>query len=150
MQERVGQEFEGVISSVTAFGIFVELENTVEGLVHVSFLMDDYYHFDENTFSLIGERTKRIFRIGDRVKVKVSGVSLEERKIDFELVEHTPTQFVEEYDHLQKKKRKKQAEAKDRREKSTPRNSKKKKEKKQGIQLSVSKSKTKSKRKRKK
>jgi ribonuclease R len=141
MQERVGQEFEGMISSVTSFGIFVELSNTIEGLIHVSFLTDDYYHYDENTYSLIGERTKRIFRIGDQVKIKVSGVNLEERKIDFLLVEHTPSQQFEEYDHLRKKERKKKAEEKNRRSKQRPRTSKDTKgtkgKKKQGVQLKV-------------
>src|SRR5699024_873894 len=60
MQDKIGEEFTGVISSVTHFGLFVELENTVEGLVHVSYLTDDYYHFDERSYALIGERTGNI------------------------------------------------------------------------------------------
>jgi ribonuclease R len=90
MTEHVGEEYEGTISGVTSFGIFVELENTIEGLVHVSFLNDDYYRYEEKYYCLIGERTGRILRIGDKVKIKVSGVNMEERKIDFELLEHTP------------------------------------------------------------
>ncbi|WP_044641232.1 ribonuclease R [Risungbinella massiliensis] len=124
MSERIGEEFTGIISSVTNFGIFVELSNTIEGLIHVSYLNDDYYHYDESTYSLIGERTKRIFRIGDQVKIKVSNVNLEERKIDFELLEHTPTQQFEEYDHLRKKRRSKKAEEKTRRSKEKPRSPK--------------------------
>ncbi|SEN69807.1 ribonuclease R [Lihuaxuella thermophila] len=88
MMDKVGEEFEGIISSVTSFGIFVELPNTIEGLIHLSYLTDDYYNYDDRAYCLIGERTGRIFRIGDRVRIRVSGVNLEERKIDFELLEH--------------------------------------------------------------
>ncbi len=90
MMDKIGDEYDGIISSVTSFGIFVELPNTVEGLIHVSFLTDDYYHYDEGSYSLIGERTGRIMRIGDKVRIKVSGVNIEERKVDFELLEHFP------------------------------------------------------------
>lgn len=86
MQDKIGEDFEGVISSVTGFGLFVELENTVEGLVHVSDLSDDYYNFDERSYALIGERTGNVFRIGDAIKVKVSGVNLEEQAVDFEII----------------------------------------------------------------
>jgi ribonuclease R len=94
MMDKIGDEYEGIISSVTSFGIFVELPNTVEGLVHVSYLTDDYYHYDESSYSLIGERTGRIMRIGDKVRIKVSGVNIDERKIDFELLEHFPGEDV--------------------------------------------------------
>lgn len=90
MMDKIGDEYDGIISSVTSFGIFVELPNTVEGLIHVSFLTDDYYHYDESSYSLIGERTGRIMRIGDKARIKVSGVNIDERKIDFELLEHFP------------------------------------------------------------
>ncbi|MFM1654928.1 ribonuclease R [Brevibacillus sp. B_LB10_24] len=86
MQERIGEEFDGVISGVTSFGIFVELPNTIEGLVHVSYLTDDYYHYHEKMYALIGERTGKQYRIGDEVKVRVSNVNLDERAIDFEIV----------------------------------------------------------------
>lgn len=86
MLERIGEEFEGVISGVTSFGIFVELPNTIEGLVHVSFLTDDYYHYHEKAYALIGERTGKQFRIGDVVQVRVSNVNVDERAIDFEIV----------------------------------------------------------------
>ncbi|MBA4603658.1 ribonuclease R [Thermoactinomyces mirandus] len=92
MMDKIGDEFDGIISSVTSFGIFAELPNTVEGLIHVSFLTDDYYHYDESSYSLIGERTGRIMRIGDKVRIKVSGVNIDERKIDFELLEHFPNE----------------------------------------------------------
>lgn len=86
MQERIGEEYIGTISSVTNFGLFVELDNTVEGLIHVSYMTDDYYHFDERSYALIGERTGSIYRIGAEVKVKVVGVNIEERAVDFELI----------------------------------------------------------------
>ncbi len=86
MQDKIGEEFDGVISSVTGFGLFVELENTVEGLVHVTDLTDDYYHFDERSMALIGERTANVFRIGDAITIKVADVNLEERSVDFEVV----------------------------------------------------------------
>ncbi|SFX21670.1 ribonuclease R [Thermoactinomyces sp. DSM 45891] len=107
MKEHVGEEFEGVISSITNFGIFVELPNTVEGLIHVSNLTDDYYNFHERAYLLIGERTKHIFRMGDPIKIRVSGASLEERKVDFELVEHiTQHELDESFFHREKSKTK--------------------------------------------
>jgi len=87
MLDKIGEEFEGIVSSVTSFGMFVELENTVEGLVRLSDMTDDYYHFHEMQLALIGERTARVFRIGDELKVRVARVNLDERQIDFELVE---------------------------------------------------------------
>ncbi|MFD2629098.1 ribonuclease R [Oceanobacillus kapialis] len=85
MQDKIGEEYTGVISSVTNFGLFVELENTIEGLVHVSYLTDDYYHYDEGRHAMIGERTANVYRIGDEVKVKVAGVNIDERAVDFEM-----------------------------------------------------------------
>lgn len=95
MMDKIGEEYEGIISSVTSFGLFVELPNTIEGLIHVSFMTDDYYHFHESSYSLVGERTGRVYRIGDPVRIKVSGVNIEERKIDFELLEHLAEQNFE-------------------------------------------------------
>lgn len=86
MSDKIGEEFEGIVSSITNFGIFVELPNTIEGLVHISNMTDDYYNFDERTMLMIGERTGRQFRIGDEVKVRVAGVNIEESSIDFEIV----------------------------------------------------------------
>jgi ribonuclease R len=86
MMDHIGEEFEGIISSVTNWGVYVELPNTVEGLVHVLDMTDDYYEFDERTMSLIGQRSKKIYRIGDEAKVKVIGASKEEGEIDFEIV----------------------------------------------------------------
>ncbi|UOQ45881.1 ribonuclease R [Halobacillus salinarum] len=85
MQDKIGEEYEGVISSITSFGMFVELPNTVEGLVHVSTLTDDYYHFHEKQYAMIGERTGNVFRIGDEVTIRVTNVNLDERVVDFEI-----------------------------------------------------------------
>lgn len=87
MLDKVGEEFEGIISSVTSFGMFIELDNTVEGLTRLSALTDDFYHFDEQHMALIGERTSKVFRIGDEVKVRVARVNMDDYTIDFELVD---------------------------------------------------------------
>ena len=88
MLDKIGESYKGIISSVTSFGIFVELQDIyVEGLVHVTALGNDYYHYDPARHWLIGERTNRIYRLGDVVDVKVVQVNLDERKIDFELIE---------------------------------------------------------------
>lgn len=87
MEPFVGQEFEGVISSVTGFGFFVMLPNTVEGLVRLETLKDDYYVFDEKTLSLTGERSGHTFTVGDEVKVKLAAASKISRRIDFILLE---------------------------------------------------------------
>ena len=92
MLERVGQEFDGKISAVTAFGVFVRLDDIyVEGLVHVTALNNDYYHFDPATLQLAGERTGQVMRMGDKIRIKVSEVNLDERKIDFESISHEMT-----------------------------------------------------------
>lgn len=88
MKDKEGDVFEGLISGVTSFGFFVELkEYFVEGLVHVSSLLDDYYIFDGKKHSLTGEHTKRVFRLGDEVTVRVGKVDLERRRIDLALEE---------------------------------------------------------------
>jgi ribonuclease R len=88
MEQHVGGEFEGTISGVTSFGLFVELdESKVNGLIHVTQLPHDYYHFDPIRKTLQGERTAREFRLGDRVSIVVMKASVEDRKIDFKLVE---------------------------------------------------------------
>jgi ribonuclease R len=88
MEQHVGGQFDGVISGVTSFGLFVELDDSkVNGLVHVTQLANDYYHFDPIRKTLTGERRGREYRLGDRVRVVVLKASLEERKIDFRLVE---------------------------------------------------------------
>ncbi|SDG56977.1 ribonuclease R [Pseudomonas benzenivorans] len=88
MQDRVGETFPGVITAVTGFGLFIELTDIyVEGLVHVTALPADYYHFDPVHHRLAGERSGRSFRLGDSVEVKVMRVDLDERKIDFEMAQ---------------------------------------------------------------
>ncbi|WP_203364536.1 ribonuclease R [Bacillus sp. REN10] len=86
MLDKIGEEFDGIISSVTNFGMFVELPNTIEGLVHVSYMTDDYYRYDERHYAMIGERTGNVFRIGDEITVRVTNVNKEEQSIDFEIV----------------------------------------------------------------
>ena len=86
MLQHIGEEFEGIVSSVANFGMFVELPNTVEGMVHVSSMTDDYYQFAEGQMAMIGERTGNVFRIGDTVKIKVVNVDVDQRMIDFQIV----------------------------------------------------------------
>ncbi|MDH5508827.1 MAG: ribonuclease R [Nitrospinota bacterium] len=88
MANRVGEEFEGMISGVTNFGFFVELDDpAVEGLVRISTIGDDYYIYDETGHTLTGDRNGKVFRLGDPVRVLVSEVSVQRRQIDFELIE---------------------------------------------------------------
>ena len=87
MQKHVGEIYDGSISGVTSFGIFVELENTVEGLIRLENMKDDYYVYDENCMRLIGKRTNKIFKLGDKVKVKVVSANKLLRRIDFELID---------------------------------------------------------------
>lgn len=91
MEQFIGDEFDGIISSVTKFGFFVELENTVEGLVHISSLKDDYYHFDERAYALVAERSKRGYRMGQKVKVRCIDANRFKKQVDFEVV--LPTQY---------------------------------------------------------
>ncbi|TJY39655.1 ribonuclease R [Cohnella pontilimi] len=90
MLDKIGEEFSGIISGVTSFGMFVELDNTVEGLIRLSGLTDDYYHFHELHMALIGERTSKVYRIGDEVKIRVARVNMEDHTIDFEMVDMKP------------------------------------------------------------
>jgi ribonuclease R len=88
MADKVGDTFEGYVTGVTAFGLFVELvEHYVEGLVHVSTMADDYYRFSEQTHALFGENTRKTYRLGDRVTVQVVRVDQERRQIDLGLEE---------------------------------------------------------------
>ena len=83
MAGHIGEEFDGVISGVTAFGMFVELENGVEGLVHISSLVDDYYEFYEERYSLVGTHTGNAYRLGDKVRIEVLQVNISDVAIDF-------------------------------------------------------------------
>ncbi len=86
MEKYIGTTYDGVISSVTKFGIFVELENTVEGLVHISEMKDDYYHYEENSRSLIGEKAKNKLSMGMKIRVQVKAASRFTKQIDFTIV----------------------------------------------------------------
>lgn len=86
MLDKVGNEYDAVISSVTSFGMFIALPSTVEGLVHISQMKDDYYSFVESQLALVGERTHKMFRIGQPVRVKVANVDLDAHSVDFELL----------------------------------------------------------------
>jgi ribonuclease R len=103
MARFVGEEFEGIINGVTSFGIFVELENGIEGLVHVSSMDDDYYQYVEEQYALIGERTRQVYRLGSPVKVKLTKVNLEERNIDFVLLDKGPRSIVSKPQQFDKK-----------------------------------------------
>ncbi len=95
LRNHVGDEFDGVVSAVTNFGLFVELKDLyVEGLIHVTALPGDYYHYEQAHHRLIGERTRKVFRLGDELKVRVVAVNLDERKVDFELVELKPKKKI--------------------------------------------------------
>ena len=85
MEGKIGEEYEGIVSSVTQFGIFVELPNTVEGLIRFDDLGDEYFIYDENRKRLIGERTNKTYQIGDKVKIRVKSASKMLRQIDFEV-----------------------------------------------------------------
>ena len=84
MKQFEGQTFEGIISGVTSFGLFVELDNSVEGLLHISSMADDYYVYVEKNLSLIGEHTKKVYQLGQRIKVQIAKVHVEERQIELE------------------------------------------------------------------
>jgi ribonuclease R len=86
MQERVGEEFDGIVSGVVDFGLFVQLEGLqVDGLLHVSALGADYFGRDSSGFRMIGRSSGKVFKLGDRLRVRVTNVSLDDRRVDFEL-----------------------------------------------------------------
>ena len=109
MMDKIGEEFSGIISAVTSFGFFVELADIyVEGLVHISNLGQDYFHFDPTSHQLKGERTNTNYRLGDTVKIRVVRVDLDEKKMDFELIyKEGSVKKVTESDKPKKKRRKK-------------------------------------------
>jgi ribonuclease R len=86
MENKIGEEYEGIISSITSFGIFVELENTIEGLVRYERLGDEYYIYNDELKQAIVERTNKTYKIGDKVKIRVADANKELRKIDFEII----------------------------------------------------------------
>jgi len=85
MAEHIGEDFDGIITGVHSYGLFVQLENTAEGLVHVRSMVDDYYELDTAGFSLIGRERRRSYRLGERVSVRITNVSTIDARIDFEL-----------------------------------------------------------------
>ena len=86
MEDKVGEEYEGIIVSTTGFGLFIQLPNTVEGLVHISKMDTDYFEFDEKNMMLIGQRTGLIYRVGQKINVRVTHASAEMREVDFEII----------------------------------------------------------------
>ena len=95
MQDRIGEEFEGIVSGVVDFGLFVQLEGLqVDGLLHVSSLGQDYYTRDRSGYRLVGRSSGRVFKLGDRLKVRVTNVSLDDRRVDFE-----PAEVAQAADH---------------------------------------------------
>ncbi len=89
MQPHVGETFTAKISGVTNFGLFVQLDNSIEGLVHISTLVDDFYQFRPESFSLLGEHSRKVYQLGQVLQVRLTRVSVEERQIDFEVVKET-------------------------------------------------------------
>ncbi len=87
MSYHLGEEFDGIISGVTGYGLYVELSNTVEGLVHVTSLRDDYYEFDQEAYELRGQLTKKIYHLGQKVRVRVADADAMKRTVDFTLAE---------------------------------------------------------------
>lgn len=133
MMDKVGEVFEGTITSVTGFGLFVELDEIyVEGLIHVTSLEHDYYHFDAAHHRLVGERTGQVFRLGDHIVASVSKVNLEDKKIDFDLVsaQRTPRKTAS--------RKKKEAVANEEKETSSEKNDDSKKSKKKSSKKKVS------------
>jgi ribonuclease R len=105
MLDKVGEDFTGSVSTVTGFGLFVILDDIhVEGLIHITALKDDYYHFDKVNHKMKGEHSGRCYQLGDKIKIKVAAVNLDERKIDFVL--DSVNQKVEEQQKINKKSKK--------------------------------------------
>jgi ribonuclease R len=106
MMDKIGQEFSGVISGVTDWGIYVELENKCEGMVSVSTLNDDFYIFDEKNYCLVGRHSHRIFQLGDVVKVEILRANLEKKQLDFQLVEEKTNGVKKQFFRPENKKKK--------------------------------------------
>ena len=100
MSDKTGEEYDGVVSGVTSFGIFVELENSVEGLVHISNMVDDFYIFNNEKRELYGQTSGRIFRIGDKVKIRVENVSIARAEIDFSLIDEFSSEIQDKEKEL--------------------------------------------------
>lgn len=96
MEDKIGEEYLGIVSSITSFGMFVELESTVEGLIRFENMGNEYFIYDENRKQLIGEKTNRVFKIGDQVKIRVIEANKMLRKVAFELIEENNEEEIEE------------------------------------------------------
>ena len=91
MQDIVGQEFDGTVSGITEWGMYVEIEPTkIEGMVSLREIKSDFFYFDEARYRLVGRRTHKIYRLGDKVRIRVTNANLEQRLLDYELVENLP------------------------------------------------------------
>ena len=86
MQDKIGEQYDGIISSITSWGMFVQLDNTVEGLIRLAEINDDYYIYDDLNKQLIGKETKKVYKLGQKVKIEVVYADKQTRKIDFKLV----------------------------------------------------------------
>ena len=87
MEDKIGNEYDGIVSSITSFGMFVELENTVEGLIRFDDLGNEYFIYDDERKTLLGEKTKTMYKIGDKIRVRVIKANKQLRQIDFEKVD---------------------------------------------------------------
>src|SRR5699024_1468850 len=118
MADKIGQEFKGTIVSITSFGMFVQLKNTVEGLIHISLIDDDYYEYNDQHLVLVGQRTGKIFKIGQEIDVRLTNVNTDDVQIDFEI--------VKDYADIDKDRKSKKAAKKERRQKGSHRSNKQK------------------------
>ncbi|HON17736.1 MAG TPA: ribonuclease R [Salinivirgaceae bacterium] len=101
LKDRIGEEFDGVISGVTNWGLYVELEgNASEGIVSLQTLHDDYYIFDEDEYCLIGQRNRKVFRLGDTVRIRVVNANLLKKQLDFEMIENFTQHKKSDFDHI--------------------------------------------------
>ncbi|MGX7197155.1 ribonuclease R [Enterococcus olivae] len=130
MADHIDEEFEGIISSVVKFGIFVELPNTIEGLIHINALKQDYFHYLESHLALVGERTGMTFKIGQKVKIRVVKADPETREIDFELIEAEEVENVQIDKNRQQRRRQKPSNQEKKPQKQQTSNKKKPKKKK--------------------
>ena len=105
MQDKIGQEFRGVISGVTDWGIYVELENKCEGMVSISSLDDDFYIFDEKNYCLVGRHSHRTFQMGDEVEIEITRANLEKKQLDFRLVKEKTDEVKNQFFHSGSKKK---------------------------------------------
>ena len=96
MSKKIGEQYDGIISGVTQFGVFVELENTVEGLVRFENLGNDYYEYDEEHKILIGERNKETFKMGDKMRIEVIEANKQEKRISFRRISDDKIENEEE------------------------------------------------------